>query len=871
MTRVFGKLIVKIGLLLGLMTACIAVAIAISDDMFRKASDSMRDLGEARVPALLVQVNTLGATTALQQGFSDLLLAASSEDVGQSRDSALEILTSLQADAAASGISQDRITAIHGLIDQLADARLADFAAGADVSAAIVALRSNVDDISSHLTEAEDTAFFDLAVNGEATVDGVGSTLDSLVEKDFTALRLALQVRAATNDLAGMTLAHGQTTDTALRPILNDLVISARAELEKVLPELAARPELAALEAPVATFLDTVGKDAVGRPGGINVSAIIAARSEVDKMVVSAIDEIEFNLVIAASDAKDSNAAAIRALIDVQVAGIRDGARLSALVRQSVILALESFVSDSSDQIAVLSDELRPLLAELSAAVEASTDAQIKSDVAELVTLVCPDTGVPALRLASLSARAEAARLTSEAAIQTAEIAGSVSAGLDGVLSQVTSSSSSLLNNLTAARDQMWRVGAGAAALVLLSVLLAWATVVRPLGRVTKLTVRLARGDLSPILGMDRWRGEVGQMVSALKVFRDGMDERAMLEAKRLQAEAESLRRAQEQDHVVGVLAAAFQRLSDGDLNVAIGDDFPEDYGSLRANFNAAIGRLSGLLRAVADLGKRIRASSYEISGTSQDLSNRTEQAAKTLQTTVGELAGLAQSVRESANRVADASKLGSAARHDAEESVTVIRTSLELMNSIADAFQRISAVIGLIDEIAFQTNLLALNAAVEAARAGDAGRGFAVVATEVRTLAQRSSEAAHDIRKVIADSNALVKTGVSATGQAGQSLSGIVDAVIAMADRIEQIAVSSAAQSVTIADVSRVAAQLDENMHYNVARFEETTAASHSLSEEAQALSSRLQDFRLPPEEGQSASRLIRPGGETRKRSQAA
>ncbi|NBZ89919.1 methyl-accepting chemotaxis protein [Stagnihabitans tardus] len=853
------------------MTACIAVAIAISDTMFRKTSENMGVLHDAHIPALTVQVNTLATTTTLQQGFSDLLLAADAQAVGKSRDAALAILGALQANASASGVSQDRLTAIQALIDQLADARLADFTTGAEVTAAMESLRSNVDAISQRLTEAEDSAFFDLAINGEATVDGVGSTLDTLVEEHFTALRLALQVRAATNDLAGMTLAHGQTNDMALRPILNDLALSARSELERVLPELAARPELALLQEPVATFLDMVGKDAGGQFGGINVSAIIAARGEVDKQVVSAIDEIEFNLVIAASDAKDSNAAAIRALIEVQVAGIRDGAHLSALVRQSVILALESFVSDSPDRIALISDQLRPILAELTTRLEGYADEDLKLDVAQLVALVTPETGVPALRIASLAARAEAARLAAEAATETAQIAGAVATGLGEVLSQVTSSTSGLLTNLSAARDQMWRVGAGAAALVLLSVLLAWATIVRPLGRVTQLTKRLAAGDLSPVLGMDRWRGEVGQMVSALKVFRDGMDQRAALEAKRLEAEADSLRRAQEQEDVVRILARSFQRLSEGDLDVVIGEDFPSDYNALRANFNAAIARLSGLLRAVADLGDRIRASSYEISGTSQDLSRRTEHAASTLQSTVSKLAGLAHSVGESADRVADAAKLGRDARHDAEESVTVIRTSLELMNAIADAFERISAVIGLIDEISFQTNLLALNAAVEAARAGDAGRGFAVVASEVRALAQRSSEAAHDIKKVIADSSDLVKTGVSATGQAGQSLSGIVDAVVAMADRIEQIAVSSSAQSGTIADVSRVAADLDESMHYNVARFEETTAASHSLSEEAQVLSSRLQDFRLPPEAGQFAPDPARPDGQKRLKSQAA
>ncbi len=863
MRNLLGSLIVKIGFGLCLMTATIVMAIAISDGVFRKASDSMRDLGEERVPALVAQADALAATTVFQQALSDLLLAPDSGAIDAARTEATAVLDRLSVSARQAGDpgrTEERLATIRELIAQVAVARARDHETELAVAAGVADLEGHIETISGLLTEAEDSAFFELALTSETTIDTVGLTLDSLVENDFSSLRRALQVRSATNDLAGMTLAHGQTADPGLKSILSDLILSSRAELEGLLPELSTRAELATLAGPVTEFLAAIDSAESGRFGRMDVPAILAARAEVDKMVVTAIDEIEFNLFIAAAEAKDGNAATIRSLIEGQVAAIRDGARLASTVRQSVILTLQAIVADEPAQIEVLGNAIRPLAADLGAVAAAAPETPLSAEVTELLALVDPVAGVPALRLASLAARDQAASLAATAAVEAAGIAEEMSRGLDAVLAEVDGSARALMSGLDQARDRLSQVGVLAGVLVLVAVFVTWATVVRPLGRVTRLTERLAGGDLSQVEGMDRWGGELGRMVSALKVFRDGMHERTQLEVEQRRAEAEAQRRARDQAQVVDRLAGAFQRLAEGDLNVKLEADFPEEYAGLRNDFNAAIERLAGLLRAVALLGDRIRASSHEISGTTNDLSTRTEQAAGTLQATVQELAGLAQSVRESAERVTDAAKLGSGARDEAEVGVSVIRKSLEQMNSIAEAFKRISAVIGLIDDIAFQTNLLALNAGVEAARAGDAGRGFAVVASEVRALAQRSSDAARDIKLLIAESDALVATGVQATGQAGQSLSGIVEAVIAMADRIEQIAASSGAQSATIAEVSRAATGLDQNMQYNVARFEETTAASRVLSEEAQVLASRLQDFRLPEATAPMSDRAAGP-----------
>jgi methyl-accepting chemotaxis protein len=842
----FGRLIVKIGFILSLMTAATVMTIYTSDGMFRQASMSMETLGTTRVPELLQNTDALAATSALQQGLAALQIAPTPAAVTEARDRALSVLQDMQV-VAHDATEAERIQTIRGLIADLADARTANFAGTAAVAEAVNDLSTRIDSISAMLAEAEDKAAFDLTVNGENAITAVGTTLDTLIEKDFQSLRMALEVRSAVNDLAGMTLAHGQTGDASLRAMLLDLVNSARGGIEFVLPELAERPELAALEPAVAAFLDAAKPASGLRLGASEVASILAARAEVERMAVTAIDEIEFNLFLNATSSRDQNETTIRTLIDVQVANIREGARLASLVRQTVILGLQSLVSSTPAQIATLTDAITPMLGALTEASASVSDAALAAELAALVALLDPDSGVPALRLRGLAATERASVIATEAAAATGAIGQSVSRRLEGTLDAVSQSSQDLLVELRAVEELIWSLAGGSAVILLFAILITWLTIVRPLGRVTRLTERLAAGDLAPITGMDRVRGEIGRMVTALKVFRDGMSERALLEAERRRAEEEAARRAHDQERVVETLASAFARLSEGDLGVAIGSDFPDDYAALRKDFNLAIDRLATLLGAAADLGARIRASSQEISGTSQDLSQRTEIAASTLQTTVSDLAGLALSVQKSAEGVSDAAKLGSRARQDAEQSVTVIRKSLELMASINDAFKRISAVIGLIDDIAFQTNLLALNAGVEAARAGDAGRGFAVVASEVRALAQRSSDAARDIKQLIAESDSLVAVGVKSTGQAGQSLSGIVEAVIAMADRIEQIAASSVSQSATIADVSHAAGALDQSMQYNVARFEETTAASKILSEEASILATRLQDFRLP------------------------
>jgi methyl-accepting chemotaxis protein len=178
-----------------------------------------------------------------------------------------------------------------------------------------------------------------------------------------------------------------------------------------------------------------------------------------------------------------------------------------------------------------------------------------------------------------------------------------------------------------------------------------------------------------------------------------------------------------------------------------------------------------------------------------------------------------------------------------------VVQNAVTAVNDIEKSAQKISDIIGLIDEIAFQTNLLALNASVEAARAGEAGKGFAVVAQEVRALAQRSADASKDIKALIQESNAQVRDGAKLVNEAGGSLSGIVDAVKRVAGIIEEISIASQEQASGLDEINDAVAQMDEMTQRNGALVEETTASAQSLADQARDLAASITFFRLDQE----------------------
>ncbi|MXQ06814.1 HAMP domain-containing protein [Alphaproteobacteria bacterium GH1-50] len=317
-------------------------------------------------------------------------------------------------------------------------------------------------------------------------------------------------------------------------------------------------------------------------------------------------------------------------------------------------------------------------------------------------------------------------------------------------------------------------------------------------------------------------------------------------EQARNEAEAARVQLEDAQQAVVQSLSQALNSLAEGNLSVRIESPFSQEYEDLRHHFNASVAAIESAVSVVRDNSTTILSEVENIAGAADDLSRRTEQQAATLEEFAASLTELTASVGATADGASQANEVVLTARTNAENSGSVVREAVTAMGEIAESSEQISRIIGLIDDIAFQTNLLALNAGVEAARAGDAGRGFAVVASEVRALAQRSSDAAREINELISASTGQVKKGVSLVDKAGNALGDIVSSIGNIADHVNSIASSAREQSIGIGEINTAMAQLDEATQQNVAMFEETTAATHTLKSESNALVRATSQFTL-------------------------
>lgn len=296
-------------------------------------------------------------------------------------------------------------------------------------------------------------------------------------------------------------------------------------------------------------------------------------------------------------------------------------------------------------------------------------------------------------------------------------------------------------------------------------------------------------------------------------------------------------------EDVVINTADVLEAMSRGDLTKSIEADYKGTFGKLKNDANATVNKLTEIITEIRSSASSVASGAQEISGGNLDLSQRTEQQASSLEETAASMEEMTASVRLSADNAKSASGLAEEAQKTAESGGEVVGRAVEAMSAINDSSNKISDIIGVIDEIAFQTNLLALNAAVEAARAGEQGRGFAVVAAEVRNLAQRSAGAAKEIKELIRDSVAKVEDGSKLVNESGDTLREIVNAVQQVNSIIAEISSSAREQSDGIDQVNTAITQMDEATQQNAALVEEASAASENMAEQA-GLMNELMDF---------------------------
>jgi methyl-accepting chemotaxis protein len=297
----------------------------------------------------------------------------------------------------------------------------------------------------------------------------------------------------------------------------------------------------------------------------------------------------------------------------------------------------------------------------------------------------------------------------------------------------------------------------------------------------------------------------------------------------------------------VGQVSHVLKSLSQGDLTARMEGDFHGVFASMRDDANATVAQLTEIISGIQGASTSINTAAGEIASGNSDLSRRTEQQAANLEETAASMEELTSTVRQNAESARQANQLAIGAAGVASQGGEVVGQVVTTMRDIEQSSKKIAEIISVIDGIAFQTNILALNAAVEAARAGEQGRGFAVVASEVRTLAQRSANAAKEIKGLIESSVERVADGSALVNQAGTTMGEIVASVQRVTDIMAEISAASQEQSAGIEQVNQTITQMDETTQQNAALVEEATAAARSMEEQALALADAVSAFRLP------------------------
>ena len=374
-------------------------------------------------------------------------------------------------------------------------------------------------------------------------------------------------------------------------------------------------------------------------------------------------------------------------------------------------------------------------------------------------------------------------------------------------------------------------LGLLAIGLMIIAIRALFRTAFDPLQVVATTMRGMATGDLDVNECHEHRQDEIGEITRAIEVFRTAARERELS--------------ALEQAEVVSMMAQALGKLAAGDLQYRMNDALPKDYAALQTAFNQTLEQLDRTIGQVKLASVQVSTGASEIRSASDNLAERNARQAASLEESSASMNHVTALVKGTSERACEARAAIAAAHDEADGGRAVVDKAIEAMDGIQQSSEQITAIIDMIEGIAFQTNLLALNAGIEAARAGEAGRGFAVVATEVRALAQRSSESAASIKDLIRTSGLQVGSGVERVGETGtllEQISGSVQSANSLLDEVTRAAVDQAA---SLEQITAAVREMDMMTQQNAAMVEQSTAAARALAGEATALSTLVDGFR--------------------------
>ncbi|WP_052261748.1 methyl-accepting chemotaxis protein [Leisingera sp. ANG-M1] len=846
--RVFSSIGAKFTLILIAMGAASAVGGVLVTLVFAQTGRQMEVLTGEKVPQLELSSQLVNAAARTKNAMIGVLQADGSQGLAAAEEEAAAAVASLDStvagmDAAGQSLFAPAAVSAAERIDSLVAARKGAFRNQAWIDTQTANLQTLSQTLQEKLVQVASQARDSLMAGGEETISQVDTVLNNLVEQQFGSLQTLLEARADISVLSGAALALGHVRDVPTKRALKKMANDALKRLEPVMGRL----EDLGLDAfrakkvreGVELFRYTLS--ASRKELKESRKAVLSARNASVRPLTQAMDRMVFTLSIAATQAGTDNRTAIQSLLDNQVGVLQQLLEINGWISAFQVAALDLA---AAHEIPAANEAAEPLQA-AAAALQGYTGFNggvFAEELEGMIALADPSQGLPVFKAAALEASEEAAaaaQATVDAVLEFSRRASALGAESQ---QQIASIAGGIAGDVKAAQQQLQILMLVAAGVFLAALVLTRVLILRPLADISGTTERLASGNLRPVNGFERSSDEIRRIATALSVFRDGLVEKAEVEAA---AEEERNARLAEQATAVTAIGHGLERLSQGDLTIRIHSEMGEGYAKLRDDFNAALDKLEDSVRSLSASGQSIAGGSTEISAASHDLSERSERTAQTLAGTAAAVNQLSVSITGTAQASGEAAASVETAHRNASESIDVVKRAYGAMEAIKDSSEKISRIIGMIEAIAQQTNLLALNAGVEAARAGTVGKGFAVVASEVRTLAHRSKEAATEIAALVEESGQNVELGAELVEQTRAAISEISASVASAAELMADISEASSEQSGSLQEINSAMANLDDATTRNAALFEEVTSSSLGLSKEAQAMAGAIGAFR--------------------------